>query len=58
MQMAAKKFFPVLKTCVQMKIGLDSFVVFSYSPCILLNSLNSPCSVKEIMEFGKGIDKK
>ena len=32
MQIAAKKFLPVLKTSVQIKIALDNFVVFNFSP--------------------------
>ena len=53
MQMAAKKFLPVLKTCVQIKIALDSFVVFNYSPHTFEQFYTALVQKKRYLEFGK-----
>ena len=55
--MAAKKFLPVLKTCVQIKIAMDSFRVFNYSLHTFEQFYTVLVQKRRYLEFGKGRDR-
>ena len=55
--MAVKKFLLVLKTCVQIKIALDSFMVFNYSPHTFEQFYTALVQKRRYLEFGKRRDR-